>query len=220
MTDPTLQALVDARADQAVEDSEQTIRLAVAASAVAAELAPVADQTWKTLDGQRLTVDEGSSEVLGLSEPGRVRANLLTGEVSVTWEEIALDGELGQLTLVVVRPLQTFSFVVSRETDGAVIGRGVAQVDDAREAPRVTMSWSSQLDGAPVQTFDMPANGEAVWPDVGLLPASGDFVWRQELDGLDRTVTGQDVDGVEEGYWPVVVSAQDWAAVREVSIIR
>lgn len=220
VTDPTLQALVDARADQAVADSQQTIRLAVGAAAMAAELAPVSDQAWKTLDGQRLLVDEGTSAALGLGETGLVRANLLTGEVSVTWEAIALDGDTGQLTMVVVRPLQTFSFVVSREPDGAIIGRGTAQVVDAREAPRVTVSWSSQLDGTPLQTFDLPAESDAVWPEVGLLPVTGDFVWRQELDGLDRLVTGQGVEGVDEGYWPVVVSAQDWAALREVPIIR
>ena len=200
-------------------DAEQSVQIGVALAALSAELAPLSDQAWKALSGQSLTVHADTSSALGLHDAGRVRTNVLTGEVGVVWERVAVGGGEGRLELYVLRPLERFEFTL--EDPSGWVFEAIVEVEDAREDPALVLTMTVEHEDAPLQELLLPVEGAATWPaGGGLLPSSGDFVWRQRHSGLDRSVTGHPVDTVEDLVWPVVVEAQDWAALREVDLSR
>ena len=79
----TLQPLVDARADQLVEDAEMAIRLGIGAAALGAVVAPLSLGAWGQLDGRELSVHPELEELLRLEVPGGVTSKWCTEKASV-----------------------------------------------------------------------------------------------------------------------------------------
>ncbi len=215
--DSTLQALVDARADQAVEDAELGVRFALAAGALSAEVAPLSATAWGTI--AELEPNPDTRSALGLSGPGRVRSVDLTGAISVLWIGVELEeGVVGRLELEVVKPLESFRIHFAQQPDTApgLDMEGEIWVRTPSD-PTIEVLLEVSRKGARPQTVVIPLAEPAAW-NGALLPDRGDFSWQQRHDGVERRVVGFGADTVENKTWPVVVSAEDWSALREMTL--
>lgn len=226
-TQPTLQALVNARAEQVALDAELGARLAIATGAMAAELAAHDIAFWLDMEGQSLSVHPSVEEVLALDGPGEVSVDQATGAVLILWTDVEFTPEaFGRVELDMLRP-QTTAVLRMEQDEGQPPGISV----EGRYALRQELEGSS-VSGTLVlglqdreQQVVLPSSGDErlVWnPEGGFWPKAGQFEWSETWENADRSMLALSVDEArpKDLVWPVVVSAEDWSNRVELDLSR
>lgn len=224
---PTLQALVNARAEQVAKDAELGTRLALASGAMAAELAAYDIAFWLQMEDQELSVHPSVEEVLALEGPGTVSVDQATGAVRIAWEGVEFTPEsFGRVELDMLRP-QTTAVLRMEQEAGEPPGISV----EGRYALRQDAD-SSSVSGSLVlrladreQEVILPTAEESqlVWnPEGGFWPVAGQFAWNENWENADRSLEALAVDQArpKDLVWPVVVRAEDWSNLVELDLSR
>lgn len=235
--DLTVQALVDARAQQLALDAAMPTRLALACGGLAAQVAPISQAAWASLDSFEPQAE--LAEVVDLG-PAEVQSHSGTGAVKLAWSAVEFSpGLVGRVDLDVLRATNQFVIGFAQnpgEPPGVKGSCAVAVQSDATGDP--VLNIDLQLDiGAQDHQVVMPSRPDADagisdsgsgllpprWPAGGaLLPLEGDFQWQRVQDGNKQVVLGLDAaeSGASVEAWPSVATAEDWEHKLSVDLRR
>lgn len=228
----TVQALVDARAEQLAADARMSTRLAVASGGLSAQIAPLTLEEWTALE----TLEAGAevAEILGITEPASVQANKETGAIRISWADVEFTPEIhGRVDIDVLRPQTQFTMGFAQnpgEAPGVYADADVTVVSESMGAPELRVVFDQRV-GATTQRVEMPAPAlaedtggaasEPVWAEGGaFLPLSGDFRWSRTSAGKAQELRSLTVEEIEDMEWPVVAASEDWEHVVSVDLSR
>ena len=226
-TQPTLQVLVSARAEQVAQDAELATRLAVATGAMAAELATFDMAWWLEMEDQELAVHPSVEEVLGLEGPGAVSVDQATGAVLLVWEQVDFTPDVfGRVEFDMLRP-QTSAVVRLVQEAGqppGVIVESRYTLDQAGDLSAVTGVLTLDLADRQQQVV-LPLADEVrmVWgSEGGFWPMAGQLSWSETWESAERSLESLPVDQArpKDLVWPVVVWAEDWSNRVELDLSR
>lgn len=224
---PTLQALVNARAEQVAKDAELGTRLALASGAMAAELAAYDIGFWLEMEDQELSVHPSVEEVLALGGPGKVSVDQATGAVRIVWDGVEFTPQsFGRVELDMLRP-QTTAVMRMEQEEGqppgiSVEGRYSLQQDEGTSS--VSGSLVLRLaDREQAVILPTAEETQLVWnSEGGFWPIAGQFVWSETWENADRSLEALAVEQArpKDLVWPVVVRAEDWSNLVELDLSR
>jgi hypothetical protein len=232
--DLTVQALVDARAEQLALDAALPTRLALACGGLAAQAAPISQEAWAGLD--RFQPQAELALLLDL-EPTQVQTHSGTGAIKASWTGVEFSPDLfGRVELDVLRAQNHFQLAFAQDPGEppGVKGSCSASIESDAEGDPV-VSLDLELDvGTHTNLVAMPSRPDADdtgqaqaspprWASGGgVLPIEGDFQWQRVLDGNQQFVRGLDVAESEASMeaWPAVAMAQDWEHKLSVDLRR
>lgn len=233
--DLTVQALVDARAEQLALDAALPTRLALACGGLTAQAAPLSQEGWGELETFRPQAE--LAEVLDIG-PTIVQSHPTTGAVKVAWSEVEFSPDLvGRLELDVLRAQKQFRLEFAQEPGEApgVKGECTASIQqDAGGDPVLNLELELDV-GGQEHLVSMPARADQRLDDSGLeiepprwpaggavLPQEGDFQWQRSSGQQLQVVRGLDVQasGASLEAWPAVATAEDWEHKLSVDLRR
>lgn len=224
---PTLQALVNARAEQVAKDAELGSRLAIATGALSAELAVYDIAFWLQMEDQELSVHPSIEEVLALDGPGLVSVDQATGAVRVSWEDVEFTPKaFGRVEIDMLRP-QTTAVLRMEQEEGEPPGisvEGRYSLSQEGDTSSVSGTLVLRLVDREQQVL-LPTTQETrmVWPaEGGFWPMAGQFGWSETWENADRSLEALSVDQArpKDLVWPVVVRAEDWSNRVELDLSR
>lgn len=228
--DRTIQALVDARAEQIGQDARMGARLALASGGLVAQVAPVNAETWQSAD--RLEVSPELAAVLGIDGPALVQSDTRTGSHHATWTTVEFSPEIqGRVELEVLRPRTTFkvSFLQNPGEEPGVYAISTVTVVDAEDDPVLEVDHTIRIGEtehqvvvpAPLARRDTGAAPHASWAEGGgYLPVEGTFLWSRTFRNKAQELESLTADEHDGDTWTSVARSDDWEHVLELDLTR
>lgn len=227
----TIQALVDARAEQLAEDARMASRLAIASGGLSAQMAPLSLDDWADLTELQLAPEV--AEVLGVEQAGYVQANRDTGAVRITWTDAEFSPDIvGKFHIDVLRAQNHFvvGFDQNPGEPPGVHGEANVTVEGNGQAdPMLRVDFDLRV-GSTSQHVDLPARPDPdendeidhpVWPEGGaFLPLSGDFRWTRTKKGKAQEINSLGTEDIDGLAWPVIAASEDWEHLVQVDLAR
>ncbi|MCP4809444.1 MAG: hypothetical protein GY913_18700 [Proteobacteria bacterium] len=229
--DRTVQALVDARAEQIGLDARLATRLALASGGLVAQYTPVTAETWAGAD--RIEVEPDLAAVMGILDPGLVVSDVDTGSHHVTWPSVEFSPSIhGRIEFEVLRPQTTFRVAFLQnpgEEPGVYASSTVQVVEGALQSPVLEVEHELHIGDseqkvvlpAPRVVGDTGGAPRASWPAGGsYLPEEGSFLWSRTYRDKLQELESLGVEEIDGEAWSAVARSEDWEHVLELDLSR